>query len=572
VQLRGRVERKRVARGSKSEHVAVVLRVGRRDYWLRKRGGPSFGDESLAALIGKELRCTGSIAGPQLILDAWEEVPMSSKQGSTGKRSAVSPRARRTNERKARAGAKPGAKASAKLAPPAPPIRHVVLLMLENRSFDQMLGGMQQGIPKIDGVLPPGRANSAGGVLYAQAPGAARTVDPDPKHETPNALAQLAAHNSGFVTDYASAYPGTTQAQRAEIMKYYAAGTLPALHALARAFVVCDRWHASVPGPTWTNRLFAMSGTSRGRVKMPNLHRYQQPSVFRRLAEKGVSYRIYAGDFPLALLLEDQRARSARANLASLSRFVQDARGEEASFPSFAFIEPGYLWPDANDDHPPHDVMRGQALVKKVYDALRANEALWKSTLFVIAYDEHGGFYDHVEPPAAVPPDAHADEYAFDRLGVRVPVLLVSPWLDPQVCSELFDHTSLLRLLQNLWGLGPLGARTAAATDPLSVLPLRGAPRSDAPAVLPGAAVSKALRKKAAPSKAKAVAPPLTDHQTAILELSEWLHAQRQGRKKLPSKAKAAAKTKLGGAVGAPGDQAKRIAEALARARTFVPR
>jgi phospholipase C len=130
----------------------------------------------------------------------------------------------------------------------------------------------------------------------------------------------------------------------------------------------------------------------------------------------------------------------------------------------------------------------------------------------VILYDEHGGFADHVSPPRAEPPDEHQEEYTFDRLGVRVPAVLVSPWLAPQVCDEMFDHTSLLRALTEKWGLGPLGARTAKAADVFAALHKTATPREDTPAALD-------------PDMAPPVPhdAPDTDHQAAAMQLAEDL-------------------------------------------------
>ncbi len=411
------------------------------------------------------------------------------------------------------------------------PIRHIVLLMLENRSFDQMLGMLQSEMPHLDGVPPTGppRSNQdRKGRRYLQGAGAPGKVKPDPPHDYPAVVEQLEAANTGFVKSYSHAHPGASQAEQQQVMACYAPDKLPALHALARQFVVCDGWHCSVPGPTWTNRLFAMSGTSAGRLKMPeglfepNLHRYPQPSVFRRLSEAKRRYSIYFGDFPLALLLEDQRAVEAVSHFRRLSQFFDDAKRAEPQFPEFAFLEPDYLWPGANDDHPPHDVARGQALLADVYDAIRGNAALWQSTLLVVSYDEHGGFYDHVASPPGVPPNRQPGEYgfAFDQLGVRVPTVLVSPWLDPQVLHGTFDHTSLLRMLQNLWGLGNLGDRTAAAKSPLDAVAIRPTPRADAPLTLPRPRASLVRRLTAAAPEA---AEPLSDGQRAILAFSEYL-------------------------------------------------
>ena len=415
------------------------------------------------------------------------------------------------------------------------PIRHVVLLMLENRSFDHMLG-LLQGELSIDGVPPgpPTRSNVYDGHSYDQRKGAVRKVDPDPPHEYRYVKETLKGGNAGFVAAYARKHPGTSVAQRQQVMCCYERDELLSLHTLARSFVVCDQWHCSVPGPTWTNRLFAMSGTSLGHLDMPaglfepNLHRYQQPSVFRRLAEAKKSYRIYFGDFPLALLLEDQRkGKGAGEHYASLDDFVDDAKKTlEPQFPQFVFIEPDYLWPGANDDHPPHDVQRGQALVADVYDAIRTNEALWESTLLVVTYDEHGGFYDHVVPKVGdtIAPDSDSSPgehgFGFDQLGVRVPAVLVSPLLDAQVLHDRFDHTSLLRMLQDLWGIGDLGKRTANAKSPLAALTLRATPRTDTPAKLPRPLGPK-LKKLSA--KAPEAFVPLNDNQQAIVAFSDYL-------------------------------------------------
>jgi phospholipase C len=130
-----------------------------------------------------------------------------------------------------------------------------------------------------------------------------------------------------------------------------------------------------------------------------------------------------------------------------------------------------------NDDPPPHDVMRAEKLIADVYNALRGNEELWRSTLLVVFYDEHGGFYDHVSPPASSPPDEHHEEYAFDGLGVRVPALLISPLIDSRVEHTLFDHTSLLRYLTDKWQLRPLPSRRIAEANSIEVALTRTSPR-----------------------------------------------------------------------------------------------
>jgi phospholipase C len=304
-------------------------------------------------------------------------------------------------------------------------------------------------------------------------------------------------------------------------MKFHDYLALPAIHALAEAFTVCDHWHASVPGPTWVNRLFAMSGTSLGRVKMPNgimnlnLHWYDQPTVFDRLNERGKEWRVYFGDTPLSFLLVHQWSPENVARHHHMMAFYQDAAGDAAQFPAFAFIEPAYLSPGANDAHPPHDIIEADVLVANVYNAIRANDALWTSSLLVILFDEHGGFYDHVAPPPAVPPDHHDEEYSFDRYGVRVPAILVSPYIGNGTYSEVLDHTSLLKYLQDKWSLGDLGARTASARtfEPI----LETMPRADGPAHLSTA--------RAVAGVIKPVVESLTEHQSAIVAMSQNLES-----------------------------------------------
>jgi phospholipase C len=369
-------------------------------------------------------------------------------------------------------------------------IRHVVLLIFENHSFDQMLGDVKKLHGDLDGVdaSAPRTNDDDQGRSYAQAPTTERQMLFDPAHEVKDVAEQLANDNSGFVLNFARHYPQSTTAARGFIMGYYERGFLPALHALASDFTICDRWHASVPGSTWTNRLFALSGTSMGRVNMPGdgVHgadlpgyfQQTQDTLFDRLTEAGLHWKVYFHDIPQTAVLTHQRAPQNAARYFYIDEFFDDARKPEAAFPQFSLIEPSYLGYAENDDHPPHDVMRGEKLLADVYNALRGNDALWQSTLLVVFYDEHGGFYDHVAPPPAVPPDDHREEYSFDRLGARVPALLVSPWVDRRVEHTLFDHTSVLRYLIDKWRLQPLGRRAAAAHSIAAAL-TRSAPRTD---------------------------------------------------------------------------------------------
>jgi phospholipase C len=246
-----------------------------------------------------------------------------------------------------------------------------------------------------------------------------------------------------------------------------------------------------------------------------NLHWYDQTTVFDRLNEANKKWKVYYGDTPLSFLFVHQWSPENAIRHHHMQAFYQDAAGPESAFPDFAFIEPAYMDPGANDAHPPHDIVDCDALVGKVYNTLRSNEALWKTTLLIVLFDEHGGFYDRVTPPPAVPPDHHQEEYTFDRLGVRVPAILVSPYVASDVCSRVFDHTSMLRYLKKLWGLGDLGARTAAAQtfDDL----VKGPFRADTPDD-----ITTATKLPPTPT---VTLPALTDHQAAIVAMSHNLES-----------------------------------------------
>jgi phospholipase C len=413
-------------------------------------------------------------------------------------------------------------------------IQHVVLLLLENRSFDHILGDC----PNVEGVRStptPAHENALDGQTYKQEPGAGRFVVPDPHHELEHVMVQLSfddkgSPNAGFVRDYVTSYPNQTSDDdvRKEIMRYHQFGSLSALHQLASEFTVCDRWHASVPGPTWANRLFAMTGTSLGRVSMPegyfptDIHWYDQPTIFDRLNDAGRTWNVYYGDFPLSFLLVNQREPRNVYHHRKMTEFYSDAASTDPDvFPNFAFIEPAYFPPHANDDHPPHDVFAGDQLIANVYNALRANAELWSKTLLVVAFDEHGGFYDHVEPPGAVAPDHHNEEYSFLQYGVRVPVVLVSPWVKKgDVCGTLFDHTSLLKYMTDLWRLGALGERVRNANTFRSIL--ADNPRTDAPTSISASTPAS----NPSPTASVPVLPSLTGQQKSLLALSHLLEVE----------------------------------------------
>ena len=372
------------------------------------------------------------------------------------------------------------------------PIEHVIVLMLENHSFDKKLGCFKQKYSELEGVdpnFPAFNLDDKNAPIY-QIELAEKQVPLDPFHELPNVMAQLDQNNSGFVKDFIANYPKSSQLDRQYIMSYYPMGSLPAMHGLANDFTICDNWFASVPSGTWPNRFFALSGSSRGRVITPNsildpeaakaIFYQNQPTIFDSLNNAGKSWRVYFEDFPISLVFTHQRFPRNLIHYHRMKSFYKDANGDPKDFPNFTFIEPKYEGDDdQNDDHPPHNTMKAEKLIADVYNAVRANKKLWQSSLLVITYDEHGGFYDHVSPPTAIPPDAHTEEYTFDRLGIRVPTILVSPWVDRRVEKTLFDHTSVLKYLIDKWQLQPLGNRTANANSISVALNFKQTPRKD---------------------------------------------------------------------------------------------
>jgi phospholipase C len=340
---------------------------------------------------------------------------------------------------------------------------HVIVLMMENNSFDRMLGALFPDRPDGGGIKGSGNRYSninpkTGGPVYVRP---TRTVEVrnDPGHELPDVLQQMDGGNQGFVANYVGKFGDNPQ----EIMGYYPDGALPTLHMLAKNYAVCDRWFSSLPGPTWPNRFVALTGTSMGKIdNSGGAGQYTQPTIFSVLSDMGITCRNY---------IHDASPNAAWARVPpfdTIKHFFTDLGGPAARFPQFAFVEPHYgilSKQGQNDQHPPSDVLAGETLIKKVYAKLQGNTELWKRTLLIITYDEHGGFYDHVVPPTAVAPDGHTNpKFDFKRLGIRVPTILVSPWVDPQVISETFDHTSLLRFLLDKWQVpNYLGDRTANA-------------------------------------------------------------------------------------------------------------
>jgi phospholipase C len=247
------------------------------------------------------------------------------------------------------------------------PIKHVIVLFLENRSFDQMLGCFKEKYPELEGVDPaaPHSNVDTKGRPFTQRPTDVRQMPAakpqlwDPHHEVEHVHVQIEgdpdhpAKMGGFVFNFSTCYPDSTDEARQYIMDYYQRGFLPGLHSLAEDFTICDHWFSSLPGPTWPNRFFALSGTAHGCVGMPDdgthhldipgFFQQSQETIFDRLNEKGIHWKSYFHDVPQSWVMRRPRLPHNVARYFYIREFFKDARGPEEEFPQFCYIEPDFM-------------------------------------------------------------------------------------------------------------------------------------------------------------------------------------------------------------------------------------
>ena len=422
---------------------------------------------------------------------------------------------------------------------------HVVVLMFENRSFDNLLGRLYEPgeVESFEGVLGKQLSNpipewaehgaDRGVVPYGVAKDM-NTPWPDPGEEYPHINTQLfgevtppsnrcvpgeqmiAPYNApagtdkptmdGFVTDYISAFTAEmgrqpTYDEYSQIMSGYTPEQMPVLSALARGFAVFDHWFADVPSQTFTNRSFFHAASSSGLLVNAPYGSFPvqntAETLFDRLEAHGLSWRVYCDPpsrYSLTGVIHASRLQHRFAtHFCSTDQFLEDA--ERGELPEYSFIEPQIIGHAHNDMHPaygmqvpgldvdpPSSLIAGEDLLARIYNAVRSASSEtgsnWLNTLLMIVFDEHGGTYDHVPPPAAVPPDPAGTrgqmDFGFDRLGVRLPAIAISPWIPAHtVVNDTFQNTSVIRTLRERWDLGePLTARDADAADIAPVLTL----------------------------------------------------------------------------------------------------
>jgi phospholipase C len=349
--------------------------------------------------------------------------------------------------------------------------------MLENRSFDHMLG--YSGIEGINGIpddRPYSNPDADGKPVFTSSDAHCVEVLRDPGHAFEDVYKQIYGRDldgecdqgdklgtqppqdlmQGFVTSYSKFAIKPDHAP--DIMRCYSPKCVPVLTGLASSFAVCSNWFSSIPGPTLPNRLFAHAGTSKGRLDMSAEAFDMVDNIYTVLDECNVPSTIYADSFtgtttfPKLLDHQDQF-------FGTLDDFYQDCYDD--NLPAYCFIEPRYgsgivdgTFRPQNDQHPDSDINEGEHLIYSIYKAIRSNRNVWHSSILVVTYDEHGGLFDHVVPPKAIPPDDDRDPdhgFKFDRYGVRVPAVIVSAYTPHKVIDTVFDHTSLIATARKLF-------------------------------------------------------------------------------------------------------------------------
>lgn len=361
------------------------------------------------------------------------------------------------------------------------PIKYVIFLMLENRSFSSVFGYRNDyPLPfKVDGIPFANDSDETkrqynydinSNRIY-QNPIKAFTGDDQSTHDLKSTLFSINhsydnnKNMGGFVlanqrkisdnNDRDETIPISPK----EIMGYFPKNSFPLYEYIADHFTICDKWFSSAPTMTLPNRSFAISGSSGGhidnKVKGINPHLlYNQDTIFDRLNEKNVDWKIYYNDFALSLFFKNQQKIENLQNYTPFVKFKQDVQNN--CLPAFSFIEPeyGYEGSEKRIDN----ILNGQKLILDILLSLQSNKSVWNNSLFVICYDEAGGFYDTIYPPSAISPNddpiiIDGTSYNFDQYGLRVPAMIISPRVPKGVDSTLYDHTSLLKFIIHNWNL-----------------------------------------------------------------------------------------------------------------------
>ncbi len=361
-------------------------------------------------------------------------------------------------------------------APSLADIKHVVLLMQENRSFDHYFGTMA-GVRGFDD--PAALTLSTG-----------RSVFHQPDEESPEGYllpfrldthktsaqklpstshawgTQHEAWNKGKMDKWLPAHRKADGINGPYVMGYHTRADIPFQFALAEAFTICDAYHSSVLGPTWPNRMYWMTGTidpdgkNRGPITSNRNNAYTWTTYAERLEKAGVSWKVYqqADNYGCNMLELFKNFRDAPADSPLRLKGLTAAPEGQFEFDAINDRLPTVSWiipTSTQSEHPDYMPAAGAAFIASKIDAIAANPEVWEKTVFILNYDENDGIFDHVPPP--VPPAGTAGEFVKDEpigAGFRVPCVIVSPWTaGGWVCGQLFDHTSVLQLLEKITGV-----------------------------------------------------------------------------------------------------------------------
>jgi phospholipase C len=420
-------------------------------------------------------------------------------------------------------------------------LQHIVVLMMENRSFDHLLGYLKAQDPRIDGVDGTETNPDTNGAPVPVTASAKyqSQLQPDPGHHWPDVDLQIHGDPpggppmQGFVKAY---YQKQQNVQHSHgIMDCFDPQKVPVITTLARQFAVFNRWFSSLPGPTIPNRAFAHFGTSFGKTDMSLFYLGEKyKTIYERMVDHDRTAKIYYYDAPSATLGMAFILKEQPQLFATYDQFKADCAS--GNLPDYSFVEPNYtdhavggITVPAADQHPDHNVLAGEEFIADVYNNIVNNQALWESTALLIVYDEHGGIYDHVVPPACTP-DEFTDAqtgFRFDRLGVRVPAVLVSPWIPAEtVVDRVFDHASIPATVTKkfIGDFAERSPRELAADTFLDLLSLE-APRQDYIAFEPG---STPPVPPDAADPSRALSGLLAEHVQALAEVDRQLPPEQQ--------------------------------------------
>jgi phospholipase C len=415
-------------------------------------------------------------------------------------------------------------------------IETIVVLMLENRSFDNVLGHLSH--PKfgartdVDGLQDEQQTAQYDNFFDHQAYKPFPTNDKPARHDLPHGRGTIAsqieviggqATMAGFVASYVKKTQSVVK--KSPPMGFLRPKGVPVSGFFAEEYLICDRWFSPLPTGTQANRAVAFTGSTLIENNVRRIIPHGQ-LIFDWLEARGVPWRVYHSGISFFVLF-GAFAETFGPNFRSIRRLPSDYQNDpDPNPPKVIFIEPEYedspihFGFAPNDNHLPLPIGPGERLLLEVYQALTANPARWARTLFVVTYDEHGGFYDHVPPvPIRMDPPAGAEfSEPFTSTGVRVPTFVVSPLVERRaVCSATLDHTSILQLFGEMFGSGPndyspeVTARRQQGITSLSQVLSPGPIRDDTPTPPPAPIVT-------ASSVTRDPNQPATELQDAFLE------------------------------------------------------